>query len=203
MGEFEVVPMVRLRGGSLVRPDRTVTSRSEAVPEVRRLLSEHDRVLLRDLDGIERNRPRLDLLRKFEGDSLWVNAGIRTADAVIDVLVAGAEKAVLGTKTLRGLGDLQEARNFSDDIAVEVDVGFESAPGFEGWSQRHYLEWSAEAGLDTCLVVGEETLPEVEVPSGPLGVYVGVARKVDFAAMESRHYRGAIVDAPEAATWTT
>lgn len=203
MEEFEVLPRLRLRGGAAVRADGTIESQPETVTVINRLLADEGRVLLWDLDGIERNRPRLDILRRFEGDAVWVDAGVRTAESVIDVLVAGAEKAVVGTKTLRGLDDLDEARDLSDDIVVQVDIGTESRPELGGWTARRYLEWSRDARLDACLIVGEEAPPVVDVPNGSVSVYVGLARPADFAAMQSRGYRGAIVDGSEAAAWRT
>ncbi len=202
MGEFEVLPRVRIRGGRAVRPSGERAGKDETVAGVDRLLSAHGRVLLWDLDGIEGDRPRLDLLRRFEGEEVWVDAGVRTAEGVIDVLIAGAEKAVVGTKTLTTIEQLEAARGLSDDIAVQVDVDV-NGPGLKAWPPRRFLEWSVEAGLDACLVLGERLLPEVDVPGVRLGVYVGIATPADFEKLRRRSCRGAIVEGVGAAEWTT
>jgi len=203
MGEFEVLPRLRLRGGHAVRPNGALEARADTFTLINRLLVDHGRVLLWDLDGIERDRPALDMFRRFEGDAVWLDAGIRTADALIDVLVLGVEKAVIGTRTLRRPNELEDARDLSDDIVVQVDVDAPPRAGFRGWSVPRYLEWSLRSHLDACLVVSEKTVPSVDVPDGSLAVFVGLARSADFAAMRGVRCRGAIVDAWEAPTWKT
>ncbi len=203
MGEFQVLPRLRVRGGRAVHPDGLLDPRPDTIAVINRLLADHGRVLLWDLDGIERDQPRLDLFRPFEGDAVWLDAGIRTADSVIDVLVAGVEKAVIGTRTLRGLADLEEARDLSEDIVVQVDLDAPPPQRLRKWSVRRYLEWSLRAGLQAFLVVSETAVPVVEPADGSLAVYVGLARAGDFAAMRSAGCGGAIVDAWEAAAWKT
>lgn len=200
MGEFETLPRLRLRRGCAVHRDGGRAGKKETADGVDRLLATHGHVLLADLDGIEGGTPRLDLVRRFEGDAVWVDAGVRTAEGVIDVLVAGAEKAILGTKTLAGFAELEAALELSTEIAVQVDV---DGRGLSGWPSGRILEWSARAGLDACLVVGERSLPEVDVPGSRLGVYVGIASPADFAGLRNRGYRGAVIEGTEARAWKT
>jgi len=197
MGEFEVLPRLRLRSGRAVRTDGGVVTRPDTLALINGLLADIGRVLVWDLDGIERERPSLDLFRPFEGDAVWLDAGVRTANDLIDVLVAGVEKAVIGTRTLRQPSELDEARDLSEDIVVQVDLDARREGRFRGWSVRRYLDWSVRSHLESCLVVSEKTLPIVDVPSGSIGAYVGLATPADFAALRAANCRGAIVDAWE------
>jgi hypothetical protein len=90
---------------------------------VDRVRGDHDRLYLVDLDGIERRDPQLAYLQELSRDiSLWVDAGVPSADAAIDILVAGAEKAVLSTAFLRGPAEIRRAWKLSTDLVFEVEV---------------------------------------------------------------------------------
>jgi hypothetical protein len=90
---------------------------------VDRLLPDHHRMYLVDLDGIERGQPQLAYLQELSRDiTLWVDAGVPTADAAIDILVAGAERAVLSTAFLRGPGEIRKAWKLSTDWVFELET---------------------------------------------------------------------------------
>jgi len=76
-----------------------------------------------DLDGIEHEDPQLDYLQEISRDmTLWVDAGVRTADQAIDVLVTGARRAVLSSAYLRGPRQLARAWRLSTELAFEVEM---------------------------------------------------------------------------------
>ncbi len=76
-----------------------------------------------DLDGIERGEPQLDYVQELARDAaLWVDAGVRSADQAIDVLVAGARRAVLSSSRLRGPDEVGRAWKLSSELAFEVEV---------------------------------------------------------------------------------
>ena len=88
-----------------------------------RLMAEHGRVYVVDLDGVDQDQPQLDYLQEIaRGGDIWVDAGVRTADQAIDVLVAGAQRAVLSTAFLRSERELQRAWRLSSDLVFEVEV---------------------------------------------------------------------------------
>jgi uncharacterized protein related to proFAR isomerase len=81
------------------------------------------RLYVVDLDGIERDRPQLDYLQELTRDTdVWVDGGVRSADAVIDVLVAGARRAVVSTGYLPGPDQLARAWKFSPEIVLELEI---------------------------------------------------------------------------------
>jgi phosphoribosylformimino-5-aminoimidazole carboxamide ribonucleotide (ProFAR) isomerase len=90
---------------------------------VERLAGVYPRLYLVDLDGIERNRPQLDYLSELSRSmELWVDAGIRTGDQVIDVLVAGARRAVLGSSHLLEARQVKRAWRLSPELVFEIEL---------------------------------------------------------------------------------
>jgi hypothetical protein len=87
------------------------------------LLSAHGRLYVIDLDGIDRDAPQLDYLQEMSrGGELWVDAGVKNADQAIDVLVAGATRAVLSSSALQSPDELGRAWALSTDLVFEVDT---------------------------------------------------------------------------------
>ena len=88
-----------------------------------RLMAEHGRLYVVDLDGIDRDQPQLDYLQEIApGGEIWVDAGVRNADQAIDVLVAGAQRAILSTAFLESERELRRAWRLSSDLVFEIEV---------------------------------------------------------------------------------
>ena len=206
MVESAILPRLVIRGGTALSWEGPVPWR-EVIDPMDRALQEFGRVLIWDLGGIERNRPNLEVLKRFEGEGLWVDAGIRFADFVIDVLVAGAERAVVGTKTLRGLTEFEEARGLTENLVPLLDFAkgrLWAAGSIQYAAPADLLRGWREAGLDTALIL-EETgdFPKSlldDVPEG-LAVFAGLLPKKDAPGLPAG--RGAIVDFWEVAPRTT
>jgi uncharacterized protein related to proFAR isomerase len=89
---------------------------------IEELKERFDRVLITDINGINRDKPQLELCRDLSTKmKLWIDAGSRSRDGAIDVLVAGAERVVLGTKTLIDLGELEKALELSENVVLGID----------------------------------------------------------------------------------
>jgi hypothetical protein len=83
----------------------------------------YDRLYLVDLDGIERGTPQVEYMQELSREiDLWVDAGVATADSAIDILVAGAQRAVLSSAYLRAPVEVRRAWKLSTDWAFEVEV---------------------------------------------------------------------------------
>src|ERR1700689_1493867 len=86
-----------------------------------RLMAEYERLYVVDLDGVDHDQPQLDYLQEIaQAGEIWVDAGVRTADQAIDVLVAGAQRAVLSTAFLRAERELRRAWRLSSDLVFEI-----------------------------------------------------------------------------------
>ncbi len=126
-----LVPCLLLRRGQvcLPGPNGPVRVRTRSGPPldpfdvVDRLEPDFDRLYLVDLDGIERGTPQLEYIQELSRDmDLWVDSGVATADAAIDILVAGAQRAVLSSSYLRGSVELKRAWKLSTDWAYEIEL---------------------------------------------------------------------------------
>jgi len=84
----------------------------------------YPRLYLADLDGLAHNNPQLEYIQELSRDMpLWVDAGPRNADGAIDIIVAGAEKAVLSSAYLEGLRELKRAWRLSTELVFEIETG--------------------------------------------------------------------------------
>ncbi len=76
-----------------------------------------------DIDGVRYGRPQFDLLQEISrGQEMWVDAGPRNADQVMDVIVAGATRAVVSTRTLGGLDEIPAILQITGDFALELPI---------------------------------------------------------------------------------
>lgn len=75
-----------------------------------------------DVDGVAKNKPQLDVAQRIcdEMPTLY-EGGVRYSHNVIDMLITGAEKAVIGTGTLSDLSELRGAFKLSENITFKVD----------------------------------------------------------------------------------
>jgi uncharacterized protein related to proFAR isomerase len=90
------------------------------------LSAEYRRIYVVDLEGVERNLPQLDYLAELTRDTdVWIDAGVRSADAVIDVLVTGARRAVVSPSRLRGPNELRRALKLTPELALELEFSAE------------------------------------------------------------------------------
>jgi phosphoribosylformimino-5-aminoimidazole carboxamide ribonucleotide (ProFAR) isomerase len=103
-----------------------------------RLAEQYPRVYVVDLDGIERNRPQLDYLSELARSAeLWVDAGARTGDQVIDILVAGARRCVLSSAHLASAREFKRAWKLSPEIVFEMEIrGGRLSAAEPGWAGR-------------------------------------------------------------------
>jgi len=118
-----------------------------------------------DLDGLERNDPQLDYIQELSRDMpLWVDSGVRRADQAIDVIVAGAQKAVLSSAYLQGPRELRRAWKLSTDLVFEletVDGHLESIdPAWETTDPIQVVRAARAVGVDSVVVSPRQTDPD-------------------------------------------
>lgn len=128
--KFEIIPAVNLyKGAPVVKWQNgyePLLNKDEKVMDINGLIEllkdRFDKALITDINGINKNRPQLDLYRDISKKiELWVDAGSRIRDGAIDILVAGAAKVVLGTKTLLDLEELERTCELSENVIFEID----------------------------------------------------------------------------------
>ncbi len=170
----------------------------QVVEGMDRALQEFGKVLVWDMEGIERNRPDLEIVRHFEGEELWVDAGVRRLEGLIDLIVAGAERAVVGTKTLQAVEEVEDAIELTDNIVPQLDFAYgelRTAGRVRGAAPGDLLRRFRDLGLGTALLLDEESkVPESVLKEAPQGMalYAGIVPKGDAESLPPG--AGAIVD---------
>lgn len=155
-----------------------------------KLSDEYELAYLADDDGIARNKPQLDIAQEFcdEIPTLY-EGGVRFSQNVIDMLIAGAESAVIGTSTLVSLEELRGAFKLSENITFKVDfrdgiVSFD--PQIAG---RAFLDISRdvmEIGISRIIVPGslaEEASRAKRELAFDLGVFAPVSERRRMEAL--------------------
>ncbi len=167
-----LVPCVMLRSGLVCLPgeDGPVPARTpEGAPldpfdVIDRLTPEFPLIYLVDLTGIEQGEPQLDYLQELARDAtLWVDAGVRNVDQAIDVLVTGAQRAVLSSSRLRGPAELRKAWKLSTEIAFEVEIEGSLARAAPSWGTTDPAALARQArleGPDHLIVSPREGAPD-------------------------------------------
>lgn len=128
--QYEIIPAVNVykgvpvvRGENVYKTFKDHNGTDYDIQElIEKLKEDFKRILVLDINGINRDRPQLDLIKTLSSKiELLVDGGSRYSDSAIDILVAGAEKVVLGTKTLRSMEELIKAHELSQNIILGID----------------------------------------------------------------------------------
>ena len=176
---MKIVPFINLEG----RP--SILSRSHRRGELTKLAEdlaeEYDRVFVSDGDGITKNRPQLNLAREIcEEIPVLYEGGVRFAQNVIDMLITGAERAVIGTSTLANLEELRGAFKLSENITFKVDIRDGIVSFDPAIASRAFLDFSRdvrEVGI-TDLFVPSSLAREAAAAKRELGFSLGVFASV-------------------------
>ena len=128
--KLDVVPTVSVKDGEVVvvregRYERLEDEDGRPLEPpffMEQVLKQYSKVMLVDINGIEDNRPQIELMSEMaEMGEIWVDSGARFAEGIIDVLVSGVSAVVLCTKTLAGVDQLAAAFEMSENIYLGID----------------------------------------------------------------------------------
>jgi hypothetical protein len=139
------MPALMLKRGEIYLPseDGPVPARREdgshydPFDVLDRLAARYALTYLVDLDGVERAEPQLEFLQELSRDAtLWIDGGVRSAEQAIDILVAGAERAVLSSAILQGARELRRAWRLSTEYVFELELGADGLEAAAEWETR-------------------------------------------------------------------
>ena len=85
-------------------------------------LDDYSTILVMDIDGIERRKPQLTQIQTVAPvKNVWWDPGVRSLEDMMDTFTAGANRVVLGTKTIWNLEELRACQEFSADFVLGLD----------------------------------------------------------------------------------
>jgi len=157
-----LVPCMLLRRGQVCRPGENGPTPAlsaaggplDPFDVIDRIVRDYSLLYLVDLDGIERTEPQLDYIQEFSRDiALWVDGGVRDADQSIDILVAGAQRAVVSSALLEGPEELERAWGLTTELAFEIAL--------DGGSLHARPEWKPTSPLGLAKTVREIGLGQI------------------------------------------
>ncbi|MEM0343494.1 MAG: HisA/HisF-related TIM barrel protein [Thermoplasmata archaeon] len=181
---MEIVPQLLIKG-------RKILSQAHAPQDLSRLASElserFKHVYVTDIDGVEKNKPQLDVVREIcdEIPTLY-EGGVRFSSNVIDMLITGAEKAVVGSATLVSLEELRGAFKLSENIIFKADyrdgiVSFD--PQISGRAFLPLAKELADIGVREIVVprkLAREAVAAKEKYGLTLGVFGEVSERATY-----------------------
>ena len=194
--KLDVVPSVSVKDGEVVivkggRYERLEDEDGRPLEPaffVEQVIKQYPKVMLVDINGIEDNRPQMELLTEVaELGEIWVDSGARFAEGIIDVLVSGVSAVVLGTKTLAGVDQLAAAFEMSENVYLGIDWDGDvqsHSEELKHMSPRSLADIAGNLGIKKVLfsdlsrggASGARPLQEkiiTELAKGPLPLYVG------------------------------
>jgi len=201
MANIEILPRLALQGGKLLGD---FPGSFDPKREIEKILEEHGKILFHDMDGILENKPQLDVIKKWEGKGIWVDAGARYAEGAMDLFVAGAEKVVLGTKTLQGMEELKKACDLSDNIILEIDFQggtLQRNLAIKSSSPRDLIRTAKHMGIDICILFDGDGIMDSNILSSldvkEVSLFAGLMRRSQIGHLTRFGIKGAVVDISE------
>ena len=128
--EYLVIPAVSLRRGKVVvvnkgryEPLTDVDDRELTIYDFASMfLEDYSTIMVLDIDGIERRRPQLTQVQTIAPvKNVWWDPGVRNLEDMMDTFTAGANRVVVGTKTIWNLEELKACQEFSADYVLSLD----------------------------------------------------------------------------------
>lgn len=177
----------------------------DTLEAINQLVSDYGRVLISDINGILRNRPRLDFIKKLEKKPIWVDAAPRSSEYVIDLFVSGAERVVIRTRTVATLDEVRKASELSDQLAFQVDVyngrTVAVSEDIQRRTPRDLFEEAMRMGIKVGLYIeAERSSLNYSITHGfseDFELFLGMLRKEDRVRYTKAGIQGIVVSAEE------
>ncbi|MDH7517044.1 MAG: hypothetical protein QHH19_01675 [Candidatus Thermoplasmatota archaeon] len=123
---MKIIPVVFIKNKKMwVKQDEKIVLISQIFEEIKA----DEEIYIWDYDGIEENKPEFSIYQVLsEHYSIWVDAGPRILDDVVDIVIGGASNVVI-RKNLFASNDLPDVKNFTDCLIYSyVDLQKEEKP---------------------------------------------------------------------------
>lgn len=155
------------------------------------LFGRYHRLYVIDLEGVRYRRPQFEYLQEIaRGQEMWVDAGPRNSEEVMDVIVAGASRAVLSTSTLQSAREVSRSLKLTNQLVLSIDWDghrvIAADPALESASPEQIAQDARERGVADVLFSPRSAAIDWEIvhrltQGGP--AYVGGT----FSPLEETH----------------
>jgi phosphoribosylformimino-5-aminoimidazole carboxamide ribonucleotide (ProFAR) isomerase len=117
---IKIIPFIPvLNGNVVVTEGKRYRKLGNAVKTVKS--SGYDTFYVIDINGLIKNRPQINIIQEMSKEkNLWVESGVRFAEDMMDVFMAGAEYAVLNSM-LVGLDELKKICSLSQNLMLHIE----------------------------------------------------------------------------------
>ncbi len=185
---MKTVPLVTIESRVPFKNSQLKRRMTDVVAE---LSKAYDSIYVVDVDGILKNKPQLDIAQRIcdELPALY-EGGVRYSQNVIDMLITGAEKAVVGTSTLVDFSELRGAFKLSENITFKVDFRDGSLsfdPDISGRAISDLIAEVVQIGIEDIVVpatLAEEASRVRQREDFTLGVMAPVSEKERLDSLE-------------------
>ena len=119
MTERRIIEFDLTKGYAIIDDERT-----DPFDIIDAIQGESDLLLMHDLDSLNKNKQQLDVLQDMaEEVGIWYEGGLRYADSLIDPLVSGAQKVVVGNAYFRD-EEYEKAIRMTDSVVIDIDADY-------------------------------------------------------------------------------
>ncbi|MFP3872633.1 MAG: HisA/HisF-related TIM barrel protein [Candidatus Natronoplasma sp.] len=165
-------------------------------------LTDHDKVYILDIDGIEFDRPQTDVIRKVSTrKEVWADTGARDSAGITDSFIAGADKSIISTKTMRSKESMEKSIELSDELILSIDYKdglISPSEEIRNMGVRRIGEFVLDQGVDTIIFTDlsnqdfeERTLRSL--PEGDYRLFVGGVKRERADYLQHHNLKGFIL----------
>ena len=152
--DIEIIPLLLLKGRSTLFREFSKKQLSALSKNLRKM--NFEKLYIMDIDGLERNRPQLDIVQVLCDDfSILYEAGPRRGANIIDMVIAGAEIAYMNTDSLEALDEIEIALSYTESVGLKIDWNngmLGHGKGIENHSMDEVISSAVSAGLKDFVV---------------------------------------------------
>jgi len=174
--------------------------------EVLRELQGYDRIYFLDLDGIEYDRPQTDSIRKMSTrKKIWADIGARDSKGITDAFIAGADRAVLSTKTISSKDNILDSIELSDSLVLSIDYKddiISPSKKIREMGVKGISQFCLDQGIDT-IVFSDLSGDRFQrshlqlLPTGDYDLFVGGISRKRVDRLSHPNLEGVILDLQE------
>lgn len=156
----EMIPLLLLRGRSLLFREYSKKELSDFSKSLRQ--DNFEKLYIMDLDGIERNKPQLDIVQRLSDDfSVLYEGGPRKGANIIDCIMAGAEIAYMNTASIESFDEIKIALSYSENVGLKIDWNDKIiGDGIGDMTLEKVIEDSVKVGIKD-FVIPVEVIPKI------------------------------------------